>query len=225
MIRDLRRFIVAKKLLRLVMLSILAIVIIVGVWKLNNLLMKLPWGKHISRAMYFIVLLLVFGLKQRNETHSAGKDNIKNRRHIILKIKVSRDSVCMGDDAFDNTKTFSFDNDNITYEDLFNEMKNNGYFPSLSGNNVVWVLTTEGCNCIFSYFTRTDKLSMGLSEKSIKKICQNSNKVHLKYYSSPERWKEKIEEMHNEGADSMYEDSWFDELRYCNYVTALGYEQ
>ena len=49
---------------------------------------------------------------------------------------------------------------------------------------------TDFC-CIFSYFTNTDKFSMGLMLYDLKTICQKSNKLTLKYYTSPKEWKEK----------------------------------
>lgn len=141
-----------------------------------------------------------------------------------MKIKVSRDSVCLGDDVFDHTKIVDFENEDATYEDLFHVLKESRYFPSISGNNVVWVLTANGCECIFSYFTRTDKFSAGVTEKCLKKICEGSNEVHLRYYTTPAKWKEKIEEMYHKDGYALWRDGWLEELKYCDYVTALGQE-
>lgn len=113
-----------------------------------------------------------------------------------MRIKVNRDSVCAGDDIDDHTKIFYLDND-ATYEDLFHLLKENKYFPNISGNNVVWVLTNTHYNCIFSYLTKTDKFFKGLSENKMKKICDTSDEVFLKYYSNPQKWKKEIQTIYH----------------------------
>lgn len=138
-----------------------------------------------------------------------------------MEIKVNRESVCLGDDVEDHSKIYQLDND-VTYIDLFDMLKKDNYFPSISGNNVVWVLTTKHYDCIFSYFTRTDKISEGLSEKSMKNICGSSYEVYLKYYTSPIRWKEKIQLMYDGDTYTMWRDGWLKELEYCDYIMALG---
>jgi hypothetical protein len=140
-----------------------------------------------------------------------------------LRIKVDRDSVCSVDDIDDRTKIFYLDND-ATYEDLFHLLKKNKYFPYISGNNVVWVLTNAHYDCIFSYFTKTGKFSKGLYENKMKKICNTSDEVFLKYYSNPQKWKKEIQRVYNDDTYSMWRDGWFEELKYCDYVMAPEYE-
>lgn len=137
-----------------------------------------------------------------------------------MNIKVSRESVCLADDIYDHSKTYQL-NDNATYEDLLNMLKADKYLPKIYGNNVVWVLTTKHYECIFSYFTKTNKLSMGLCEKYLKNICDSSYKMHFKYYSSPKKWKEKIYKMYNGDSYAMCRDGWNDELKYCDDLFAL----
>ena len=67
-----------------------------------------------------------------------------------MKLAINRDSVCMGDDAVDHTIQFELPDD-AQYEDLYNELKRQDYFPYIHGNNVVWVLTNKKYDCIFSY--------------------------------------------------------------------------
>lgn len=86
-----------------------------------------------------------------------------------MNIKINRDSVCIGDDIDNHSISVFMDND-ASYDKLFNVLKEKRYFPSVSGNNVVWVLTAKHYECIFPYFTKTEKLSMGLSEKCLRKI-------------------------------------------------------
>lgn len=132
-----------------------------------------------------------------------------------MEIRVNRDSVCMGDDIDSHVKVYHLD-DNATYEDLFHVLKEDRYFPSIAGNNVVWVLTSTHHECIFSYFTKKDKFSAGLSEKLIRKICEEPYEVHLKYYTHPRKWKEKIYEMHQGDEYAMWRDGWLDEVKYCD---------
>lgn len=137
-----------------------------------------------------------------------------------MNIKINRDSVCIGDDIDNHSISVFMDND-ASYDKLFNVLKEKRYFPSVSGNNVVWVLTAKHYECIFSYFTKTEKLSMGLSEKCLRKIGGNSFEVYLRYYSSPERWKAKIQKMYHDDGYSMWRDGWVEELKYCDYLMKL----
>lgn len=135
-----------------------------------------------------------------------------------MKIIVERESVCMGDDCLaPHMRTYKL-NDDSTYMDLFDCLKNDNYLPSVSGNNVVWVMTNEHYSCIFSYFTKTDKFSMGLEEKSLKAICKDSDKLMFKYYSSPRKWKESIYRMYDNNEYTMYRDGWDNEIKYCDIL-------
>lgn len=136
-----------------------------------------------------------------------------------MKIEVSRESVCLADDMFDHSKTYQLDH-NATYEELFNMLKEDKYFPNIAGNNVIWVLTTRHYKCVFSYYTKTDKLSMRLCEKHLKNICDSSFKMYFKYYSSPQKWKEKIIALCNEDNHAIWCDDWNDELKYCETLIA-----
>lgn len=137
-----------------------------------------------------------------------------------MEIIVNRDSVCMGDDCFDHAKKYIL-SDDATYMDLFECLKKDKYFPSISGNNVVWVLTNKHYSCIFSYFTKTDKFSMGLAEKSLKIICKDSKELTLRYYASPQKWKECIYQMYNNDTHSMWKDGWSEEIKYCDFLMNL----
>lgn len=77
---------------------------------------------------------------------------------------------------------------------------------------------------VCSYFTRTKKMNMGLAEKQLNKICRNNHELIIKYYSSPRKWREKIVEMYEGDTHTMWHDGWLDELKYCDYVMALGEE-
>lgn len=140
-----------------------------------------------------------------------------------MKIKINRQSVCLGDDMEDHMKTYQLDND-TTYEEFFHILKEDNYFPGISGNNVVWVLTTKKSDCIFSYFSRTGKFSAGLVEKKLTNICDVSGELFLKYFTTPMKWKEKIQLMYDGDTYSMWRDGWLKEIKYCDYVMELGFE-
>lgn len=137
-----------------------------------------------------------------------------------VKIKVNRQSVCMADDMTDHIKVYQL-KDNATYKTLFHILKKDKYFPNVSTHNSVWVLTNYHYHCIFSYFTKTNHLSMGIVEQKLKNICQDSYDVYLQYYSSPKEWKKKIESMYEGDTYSLWRDGWLDEIKYCEYVMTL----
>lgn len=138
-----------------------------------------------------------------------------------IQIKVNRESVCMGDDVQDHTQIYELDED-ATYEDLFYELKRDNYFPSVYGNNVVWILTLQEYPCIFSYYTLFNKFIKGLSVKELKVICRESNEFYLRYYSSPQKWKCKIYSLYNGDVYTMWHDGWGEEIEYCNKLIEIG---
>lgn len=140
-----------------------------------------------------------------------------------MEIIIDRSSVCMGDDVESHAKQYVF-SDTATYEDLFREILDNRYLPSIAGNNVVWVFGSDEYFCIFSYFTRTGKMNPGLTEKRLSEICKNSNRLVFKYFSSPMRWKMCIEDRYKGDTYTMWKEGWEEELKYCDYVETLGQE-
>lgn len=135
-------------------------------------------------------------------------------------ITVNRASVCMGDDCNTHEKEYELKK-NATYQDLFKILKEDNYFPSIRGNNVVWVLSNQQYYCIFSYFTKTDKIFMELEEKHLKTICGESPYVFLNYYSSPLNWKKKIYQMCQDNVATEKKANWSEEISYCDYVMNL----
>lgn len=138
-----------------------------------------------------------------------------------MQVIVERNSVSMGDDYLAPHASTYILNDDATYMDLFECLKNDNYLPSVSGNNVVWVLANEHYSCIFSYFTKSDKVSMELTEKSLKTICKGSNKLKFKYYSSPQRWKDTIYRIYINEEHTMWKNGWDEEVRYCDFLMNL----
>lgn len=78
------------------------------------------------------------------------------------------------------------------FKELFNMLQKDKYFPSVSDKNAVWVLTTERFERVFSYFTKTNKVSMGLCEEYLRNRCTSSCEMHFKYYSNPKNGKKKF---------------------------------
>ncbi len=142
-----------------------------------------------------------------------------------MNIEVNRESVCAGDDIVGHKKVYQLVN-NATYEDLFNILKKDHFFPHVASDNEVWVMTSKHYWCIFSYYTKTGKILTGLCEKSLKDICASSGKVFFEYYSSPEKWKKRIYEMYNIDANaiifdggnyrSLVNDGFDKEIKYCD---------
>ena len=63
---------------------------------------------------------------------------------------MERNNVCMGDDCrAPHTKEYIL-SDDATYVDLFERIKADRYLPTISENDVVWVLGNEEYRCIFS---------------------------------------------------------------------------
>ena len=132
-----------------------------------------------------------------------------------MKITVTRDSVCMGDDVFDHTKQFVLPED-ASYEQLYNELMKQNYFPSISGNNVVWVLCNKKYDCIFSYYTYDNIFHCGLSEKDLCNIDDGTHSFHLKYFSSPEKWKVCFSGWYDNNMKDLYYDGWEEEIKLCD---------
>ena len=135
-----------------------------------------------------------------------------------MEIIIERDGVCSKDCCLaPHTGTYTL-NDDATYIDLFKRLKKDHYFPSISNNNAVWVLANEDIDCIFSYFTKTGKFSMGLAEKSLKNICKRSNILHLHFYSNPQKWKERICQLYNNNEYLLWKEGWMEEIKYCDFL-------
>lgn len=102
-----------------------------------------------------------------------------------MEITVSRQSVCMGDDIDDHTITYAIEQA-TTFSDLFRELIRQKYFPSIDGNDVVWVLHC-GEDDLVSWKTKEDRLySRFVTEEptilSVKRWVSTAV-VYFSYYS------------------------------------------
>lgn len=56
-----------------------------------------------------------------------------------MDIMINRQSVCMGDDVEDHALTYTIGPD-TKFSDVFQDLIEQGYFPNVSGNDVIWTL-------------------------------------------------------------------------------------
>ena len=73
-----------------------------------------------------------------------------------MKIRVDRDSVCMGDDVLPHEVEFEVPED-MTVKDFFDFLEMERYLPSVQGNNVAWELRNRNGEH-GAYFTKTREI-------------------------------------------------------------------
>lgn len=108
----------------------------------------------------------------------------------MISFTVDRSSVCMGDDMESHAVGYTM-SDGADLVALFEQLKQDGFFPSIQGNNVVWVLT-NGESCVFSYFTKTGRVFPDISGRKIANILPPDGRLYFAYYTSPANWKRHI---------------------------------
>ena len=99
-----------------------------------------------------------------------------------MKITVDRASVCAGDDVFPHKKTYELP-DNADLHGLLKVLKADGFFASVSGNDVVWELTVG--NTVFAYFTKSGRC---VSRGDIRLSALGHGALKFAYYTSPDAW-------------------------------------
>lgn len=108
----------------------------------------------------------------------------------MISFTVDRSSVCMGDDMESHAGGYTM-SDGADLVALFEQLKQDGFFPSIQGNNVVWVLKSGG-SCVFSYFTKTGRVFPDISGRNIADILPPDGRLYFAYYTSPANWKRHI---------------------------------
>mgnify|MGYP000877603392 FL=1 len=73
-----------------------------------------------------------------------------------MKIRVDRDSVCMGDDVLSHETEFEIPED-MTVKEFFDFLEKKCYLPSVQGNNVAWELRNRNGEQGV-YFTKTGEI-------------------------------------------------------------------
>lgn len=137
-----------------------------------------------------------------------------------MELIIYRQSVCMADDMEEHTYKINLP-DNAVYEDLYHELRKQKYFPSVAGNNVVWVLTNNDYPCIFSYFTYDGTFHACLEEAEIGRIDDGTHSFCFQYYYSPKKWKECIMKLYDGKLKDIYHDGWEEEIKYCNNLSGV----
>ena len=131
-----------------------------------------------------------------------------------MKIHFTRNSVCMGDDCFDNSRDYEFHNQ-ATWEDIMVVIKDNHFLASISENDVVWVLQNSKKEEIISYFTYKDIIIRCTYKTLLSEICDEVYELHFKYYSSPSKRGEYIEKINDNSQYNMWHDGWIEEYKLC----------
>ena len=73
-----------------------------------------------------------------------------------MKIRVDRDSVCIGDDVLPHETEFEISED-MTVKEFFDFLEKERYLPSVQGNNVAWELRNRNREQGV-YFTKTREI-------------------------------------------------------------------
>ncbi|MDE6731664.1 MAG: hypothetical protein K2J77_02150 [Oscillospiraceae bacterium] len=101
-----------------------------------------------------------------------------------MKIHVTRGSVCMGDDVFDNSRDIEFAT-NASVGDIIPELNANSFFPHVSGNDVMWAVENARKERILEYYTKSERTDFKIPENTrLKEACGDKLSLHCVYYSS-----------------------------------------
>lgn len=102
-----------------------------------------------------------------------------------MKIIVDRNSVCAGDDVYNNEMTFEVP-ESLTVAEFFDLVESHGFLAAIVGNDVAWGLQNR-TGKIGEYFTKTGEVTH--PEVKIKdKMDEEGGDPHffVRYYSNPE---------------------------------------
>ena len=104
-----------------------------------------------------------------------------------MKIRVDRDSVCMGDDVLSHEIEFDVSED-MTVKDFFGFLEKERYLPSIQGHNVAWELhNRNGEQGV--YVTKTGEIIHpdGVLKEMLEGIAETPLFVFL-YHYTPEAY-------------------------------------
>lgn len=100
-------------------------------------------------------------------------------------IHVTRDSVCMGDDVFDNSRDIEFIDPNAEVKYIIPTLLANSFFPFVSGNDVMWTVVNAYHETVVEYYTKWNRKVYHIGKNSrIKDACGNELSLHCVYHSS-----------------------------------------
>lgn len=99
-------------------------------------------------------------------------------------VHVTRSSVCMGDDAFDNSRDIVFST-SASAGDIISVLNANSFFPHVSGNDVMWAVQNAAGEHIVEYYTKSGREVYKIPERTrLDRICKGILKLHCVYYSN-----------------------------------------
>lgn len=99
-------------------------------------------------------------------------------------IHVTRSSVCMGDDTFDNSRDIELA-DNASVRRIIPALNEKSFFPSVSGNDVMWAVENARHERILEYYTRTAGIEYRISaDMPLKDLCGDNLTLHCVYYAN-----------------------------------------
>lgn len=126
-----------------------------------------------------------------------------------ISISIDRDSVCAADDCEYHKRMITLYAGTSVEE--FMDILYRKYLPTIFGNNVVWLFTAEN-RPLCSFYTLTYHRYNWNPEAKIKDLFERGEEFYVKYYSSPEHWRNAIV---NEFNSSEYGDH-NEEIVYCD---------
>ena len=92
--------------------------------------------------------------------------------------------MCMGDDTFDNSRDIEFA-DNASVRRIIPALNEKLFFPSVSGNDVMWAVENARHERILEYYTKHDKTVFSVSEDTpLKELCVDNLTLHCVYYAN-----------------------------------------
>lgn len=101
-------------------------------------------------------------------------------------VHVTRSSVCMGDDAFDNSRDIVFST-SAAVGDIISVLNANSFFPHVSGNDVMWAVENARKVCLLEYYTKSEKTVYKVRrETPLREFCGSKMTLNCVYYSSYE---------------------------------------
>lgn len=60
---------------------------------------------------------------------------------------------------------------------------------------------------------------MSLSKHYLKELCDEGLDFHFRYYSDPQKWKEKIISIYHNDIYSLWCDGWLEKIKYCDLLS------
>lgn len=135
-----------------------------------------------------------------------------------MKIIVDRSSVCSGDDMSSHAKEFVIPED-MPYSAFMELIIQSGYFPNISGNDVVWVLENKNEE-LLSYITKPNRIFTRWFEcdplVSETVNYSSDNMFFFRYYSSPLKMAEYIYTEHFGDLSFMQPEGFYFEYMFYN---------